>query len=208
MTTTDLRAILVSSEFKSDLEETSSYLASIAQERPIIFCLAKHLRKRGHKFSLEDEKRDLSIGDKCLEFKFNYDCAMVKLKKELSSLHDKIVKGVQSDAEKGGWRVLYRIFKDVYAKRPDLFVWIICSRDLSKVPEDDLQYINWTPEQLKYNRRYSYNNREFLDVADQLLEVLKLFRPFSVTSEAIGTAGDFPSSYHFKIRDFSGAKNL
>ena len=50
----------------------SSYLASIAQERPIVYLLARCLWMRGYKFELEDQRHDLSVNDKRIEFKFKY----------------------------------------------------------------------------------------------------------------------------------------
>jgi hypothetical protein len=206
MTALELRDVFISDGYKQDLQELSSYLASIAQERPIVFLLAKHLRQRKYKFILEDERRDLFIDGQSIEFKFSYDCGMMKLEKELEALHDSIKSGTTFYPAKGGWGVYDGIFTDVYTKKPDFFVWIICSRDLSNVAPHDLEYINWTAEQLKYNQRYPYTNRRFLEIVDAFLQVLQVYRPFAVTSEEIVTAGDFPSTYHLRICAFSKAK--
>src|SRR5262245_16471854 len=43
MTSAELREIVVSSEFKQEVEMLSSYLASIMQERPIIYVIVQRL---------------------------------------------------------------------------------------------------------------------------------------------------------------------
>ena len=127
-----------------ELGELSSYLASIMQERPIVNLLAKCLWKRGYKFELEDKKRDLFVNGKRLEFKFNFDRCEVVLAGEVAKYGDKL-KGmwelVQAGAIQKSWAVLPKIYEDTCVRKPDIFVWIICSRDLSKVADDDLKRI-------------------------------------------------------------------
>ena len=67
---TELRDLFLSPDFKQGLEEMSSYLASIMQERPIVYLLAKCLWQRGYKFELEYKRHDLSVNGKRVEFKF------------------------------------------------------------------------------------------------------------------------------------------
>src|SRR4051812_31731969 len=98
MTGTDLRDLILSPDFKQDLEEMSSYLASIKQERPIVYLLAKSLWKRGHKFDLEDKKTDLSINGKRIEFKFSYDTCQVALTTELVKYGDNL-RGMWEDVQ-------------------------------------------------------------------------------------------------------------
>src|SRR5262249_51450712 len=102
------------------------------------------------------------------------------------------------------WSCMAEIYEDIWIKKPDLFVWIICSRDLSNVKPEALQRICMSREQCKYNDNHPYNSDcEFLTVADSYLERLRAKRPFSVLKEAIKTNGDFPSTYHFIICEFS-----
>ena len=61
MTGTQLRDLFLSPDFKQGLTEMSSYLASIMQERPIVYLLAKCLWQRKYKFELEDKRHDLSL---------------------------------------------------------------------------------------------------------------------------------------------------
>src|SRR5262245_53738333 len=100
MTAAELRDIILSGDFKSGLEEVSSYLASIMQEAPIVHLLAKYLWKQKHLYALERNKRhDLTVwtpglltGEKetTIEFKFNYETCSAKLDKELRSLAEEL----------------------------------------------------------------------------------------------------------------------
>jgi hypothetical protein len=133
MTGMELRALFLSSEFKHGLEEMSSYLASIAQERPIVHLLAKCLWLRKVKFELEHQKQDLTVNGKRIEFKFNYDRCHEALTHELKRLerHGNGLKGmwalVQVKAISKSWGVMAKIYEDVCVRTPptDIFVWII-----------------------------------------------------------------------------------
>ena len=100
MTATQLRAIFLSAEFKTGLEEISSYLASIVQERPIVHLLAKCLWNQKQLYALERNKRhDLTVWtptirsgkrETRIEFKFNYETCSVKLDKELTRVMEQL----------------------------------------------------------------------------------------------------------------------
>jgi hypothetical protein len=202
MTSTELRAIFVSPEFRQELQELSSYLASIMQERPIVYLLAKCLWKRGYKFELENQGRDLFVNEKHIEFKFNYDRCEEVLKGELEK-HGENLKAMWS-GKVGNWAIMPKIFKDVCEKKPDIFVWIICSRDLSKVTDDALKSIRRGREQRKYSAKHPYNSDgEFLTTVDLSLDKLRAIRPFTLLKQDIETMGDFPSTYHFRICAFA-----
>jgi len=207
MTSKELTEILRSDEFRHELEEMSSYLASIMQERPIVNLLTKYLWRRGYNVELEDKKCDLTGNGKKLEFKFNYDkMAEEKLIVELQTWSNltEMCDAVSAKPSIKNWGVMPRIHQDVCVKKPDLFVWIICSRDLSKVPVEHLCRINLSKEQRDYNAEHPYGeDLAFLSVANSLLERLQPVRPFSVVQEAVVTDGDFPSTYHFLICEFS-----
>ena len=199
MTGTELRDLFLSPDFKQGLAEMSSYLASIMQERPIVYLLAKCLWQQGYKFELEDKQHDLSLNGKRIEFKFNYDRCEKALTDELAKYGDDF-----AQAKKGHRAVMCRIYDDVCVKKPDLFVWIICSRDLSKVAPDDLKRICIGRAQRKYNTTRPYvSDGERLTVADSFLAKLHAVRPFMLLKQDIQTNGDFPSTYHFRICDFA-----
>src|SRR5437764_8814747 len=90
MTVTELRDLFLSDDFKEGLREMSSYLASIMQERPIVYLLAKCLWRQGYKFELEDQRHDLSLNGKRIEFKFNYDRCERALTDELAKYGDNL----------------------------------------------------------------------------------------------------------------------
>src|SRR4051812_46626282 len=90
MTGIELRDLFISSDFKQGLEEMSSCLASIMQERPIVYLLAKCLWRQRYKFELEDQRHDLSLNGKRIEFKFNYDRCEKALTDELAKYGDNL----------------------------------------------------------------------------------------------------------------------
>jgi hypothetical protein len=203
MTGTELQDLFLSTDFKQGLQEISSYLASIMQERPIVYLLAKCLWQRGYKFELEDKKHDLSLNGKRIEFKFNLDRCEKILTDELAKYGDNLNgmwQLVQKKAIKGNYGVMPKIYKDVCVKKPHLFVWIICSRDLRGVAPDDLRRL----PAYKYTATHPYvSDGELLTVVDSFLAKLHAIRPFALLKQDIQTNGDFPSTYHFRICDFA-----
>jgi hypothetical protein len=199
--------MVLSSEFKQGLEELSSYLASIMQERPIVYLLAKCLWRQGYKFELEDEQRDLSLNGKRIEFKFNLNRCEKKLATELAKHGDNLngmCQLLQAKIMKKSYGVMPRIVEDALIRKPDIFVWIICSRDLSGVAPDDLKRIAVWREQRKYDATRPYSSDgERLTVVDSLLAKLHAIRSFTLLKQDVQTNGDFPSTYHFRICDFT-----
>lgn len=215
MTAAELRSIILSTDFKPGLEEVSSYLASIMQEGPIVHLFAKYLWKQKRLYALERNKRhDLTVwtsghgtGERetTIEFKFNYETCSIRLGKELRKLADELGGNPPVIAPKlSNWGVMRRIWEDICIKKPDIFVWIICSRDLTQFHSNDLKRIvNWKPLK-KYRERHAYKtDREFLKTIDGFLELLQKFRPFSVSTAEVETNGDFPSTYDFRICEFA-----
>jgi hypothetical protein len=207
MTSTELRTLFLLPEFTQGLEEMSSYLASIMQERPIVYLLAKCLWQRGYKFKLEDKRHDLSLNGKRIEFKFNYDRCEKILTGELAKYGDDLNgmwQLVQERSINKSWGVMAKIYKDACVKKSDIFVWIICSRDLSKVAPADVERICGGRAQLKYSATHPYvSDGDLLTVADSFLTKLQAIRPFTLLKQDIQTNGDFPSTYHFRICDFA-----
>jgi hypothetical protein len=102
------------------------------------------------------------------------------------------------------WTVSPGIYKDVMVKHPDIFVWIICSRDLSKLTNDEISRVCIGVQQRRYNRDRPYeSNQEFLEVAEGFLTKLQELRNFSLEKTTIMTNGDFPSAYHLMSCDFA-----
>jgi hypothetical protein len=214
MTAAELHEIFLSAEFKTGLEQLSSYLASIMQEGPIVHLLAKCLWNQSHLYALERNKRhDLTVWapsstarkiETSIEFKFNYDTCAERLRIELNRLVKALEGGTpERPTKESGYDVMPRIFKDVCAKKPDIFIWIICSRDLSGINADQLERIvNWKPLK-KLRRTHPFKaDREFLTPINALLHFLQRIRPFSIVESEIETNGYFPSVYHFRICEF------
>jgi hypothetical protein len=209
MTAEDLKDVFLSTEFKNDLNELSSYLASIMQERPIVYLLAKHLWKRGIKYELEEKRCDLTVNGKRCEFKCNLIRAMAKLKEELTRWQslDDMCAAVKRRESSRTWTIMPRIYEDVCEKSPDFFVWIIYSRDLANVSETDLARICFGKELQKFNKKHPYETQgKLLDAADTFLQRLCEKRPFVVLKGEIVTNGDFPSTYFFRICDFAQSR--
>jgi hypothetical protein len=206
MTAEELRTILTSDEYKHELESMSSYLASIKQERPIVYALAKLLWNRKLVFQVEAKRRDLMIGDTHVEFKYSFDCGMDGLKDELKKYADKPLDVMWADvcAKKLSktWAKMPQVYEDICIKKPDIFVWFVCARDLSAVSSEAVKRICWSAEQCKWSSRNPYSDRSYLTVVDSFLERLQAVRAFSVIREEIATSGDFPSVYHLRICEF------
>lgn len=205
MTAAELRDVIISPEYKQDLQDMSCFLASVKQERPLVYFLAKQLWKRRCKFRLEAERTDLIINGKRFEFKFTYDCDMGVLSKELENSGGKLLKDVCIDKPTHGWVALPRLYADMVNKRADVVVWVILSRDLSGVDEDALQGICVSEFQKKWNKKHPYSDRVYLKIAERFLEKIRAEKSFSVLKEEIQTTGEFPSVYHFWLCEFANA---
>jgi hypothetical protein len=92
--------------------------------------------------------------------------------------------------------------EDICIKKPDIFVWIIHSRDMRGVDLDALRRVCWSAEQNKWSARYPHSDRRYLTIADTFLELLRGARPFSICKEEVATVGHFPSMYNFWICEF------
>src|SRR5205085_2745580 len=195
ITVEDLKVIFESSEFRVELEDLSSYAANIRQERPIVYLLAKHFWRRGYKLALEKNRCDLVVDDTRIEFKFHFDSDMLSLQKELNRYGSDVERLMQAVSVKelsSTWTVSPGIYRDVIVKRPDIFVWILCAHDLSKLTSDEVSRVCIGALQWRYNRDRPYElNREFLEVANGFLTKLQELRKFSLEKIAIITQGSF-----------------
>jgi hypothetical protein len=207
ITAKELKYRFESPKYKHDLQELSSYAASIKQERPMVLLLAKHFHQQSYKIALEQHHHDLVVDGTTIEFKFHYDFDIPKLQKELNK-HVGDIERVWKAAQEGelskSWSIIPGIYNDICLKRPDIFVWIICARDLSKLTGDDLSSVCLGSRQVNYNEVHPYGpDSALLEVADRFLEKLQGFRKFSLETATIATNGDFPSSYHLRLCDFA-----
>jgi hypothetical protein len=210
ITAKDIKDAFESSEFKSELEDLSSYAANIRQERPVVLLFAKYFWRRGYKLALEKKKCDLVIDETRVEFKFHFDSDSLSLQKELRRYDGNIellMNAVSKKEISPTWTVSPGIYKDVMMKRPDIFVWVLCARDLSKLTNDDIDRICIGAQQQCYNRGRPFeSNQEFLEVADNFLAKLQELRKFSLEKAVINTNGGFPSAYYLRACDFAADK--
>jgi hypothetical protein len=207
MTAMELRDVFLSPAFKEDLGEMSTYLASIMQERPIVCLLAKHLSRRGKKVALEEKRHDLTVDGTTVELKFMFIPGAKYLEDELKKWPnlDEMWAAVQAGQKSRTWGVMPKIYKDICCehKRAHIFVWIICSRDLSQVADVDLKRICVGKAQRKLDAICPYkSHRKCLSSVDEFLKKLSAIRPFSVVEEEIATTGEFPSTYYLRICEF------
>jgi hypothetical protein len=207
ITANDIIVAFESSGFRQDLQDMSSYAANIRQERPLVLLFARYFWKQGHKFALEKKKVDLVIDETRIEFKFHFDYDMLRLKKDLSSNDDDIEKMMQAVADKklsSTWSVGPGVYKDVVIKQPNIFVWILCSRDLRNLTSDDISRVCIGTSQRRYNKNWPYeSNNEFLEIAKGYLTKLQKFRSFSIEQANVKVQGSFPSTYHLMLCDFT-----
>jgi hypothetical protein len=140
---------------------------------------------------------------------------MEGLERELKKYGDEPLKAMWDNAKKMkksiGWSGL-KIYEDICEKKPNIFVWIICSRNLSKVNPDVRKRVCMSKDQWTWNNRgHSYPDSSYLPIADSFLERLKAeikndgysVRSFSILEAELATNGDIPSTYHFRICDFA-----
>lgn len=196
-----------SSEFRVELADLSHYAAGIKQERPIVWLLAKYFWKKGHSVDLERNNCDLVIDDATIEFKFHHDSDLLVMRRELQRFGDDVEAMWAAVKEKGlslTWSVCPTIYKDVIVKRPNIFVWIICSRDLSQVPTSELGQICAGARQVQFNKKISYEqNRSLFAEAERFLKMLCNSRKFVFERTTLTVNSLFPSMYHIIFCDFT-----
>lgn len=211
----ELKAVLDSKEYKKDLEDLSSYAASIKQERPILYILAKHLNERGFNVILEKKiggrPYDLVVNNTKIEAKFYYESDLERrFKKEIDRAGGSIeplIRELQSlkKRKKGtSWNMALAIVKDIIEKAPGIFMLIILSRDLTKIKEPKLlEQICWSQYETKYNKDYGHNNKRYLRLVNEFLDHVKKVKDFKTDYLKIDIDTMFPSSYHIYFCGFN-----
>lgn len=207
MTATQFRDLLASEEFRHELQQISWYLASVKQQRPIVFALAKLLWEQYVPYRLEADYTDLVADGTKVEFKFTYDFDMGRLGDELAKADGRPLYEVCAVKATHGWVALPRLYADMVHKGADVFVWTIQCRDLTGVTDPtDLQAVCLGKDQKKWNKEFPYGDPHCLSVADRFLQQVAAERAFGVEKLAIPTGvhptrRTFPSTYHFWICD-------
>lgn len=206
----DVKSVLLSKEYREDLLELNAFASNIKHERPIMLFLAKHLNARGFHVVLEKQKVDLVVNEAKIEAKFYYESDLIKLERELRkaehNVHSLRNRIDQSQKAGFGWSPALSILKDVFGKLPDIFLLVISSRDLRQVERENpnlLMEICWSAEEIKYNKRYGFNNQQIIDILTGFLRRIRELRTFRSDYVRLDIAEDpFPLTYHFHICDF------
>lgn len=201
MLTEVFETILSSDSFKKELEDLSTYAANLKQEKPIALLLAKYLNSYRYPVVLDNKKGgrfcDLLLGNKAVEVKYNLDLGVVHQIDPDSELFD-----IQAD-KKSKSDTIPGIIKDVLIKRCDGFIWVVHSRDLRKLAEDDMFKAVHADLQKEYNKTAEYTSAKHYDNAVGFIGKLRKERDCLVTEKRIDTKGLFPSTYYFFILDFT-----
>jgi len=206
-TADSIKEIFESREFKSDLEALSTYAANIKQEDPIVLFFAKYLSQKGHKVKVNKRGHDLVVDGISIEFKYHFDCDVPILTRDLNLFNGNVellMNAVADGTYKPSFKVVPEIYTDMIVRGPDMFIWIICSRDIAQVAPGELDRVCMGTTQLQYNIGNPYDpSGPFLEVVDDFLENLQPLRRFWLEKTAIATNGWFPSTYHLRICDFA-----
>jgi len=208
VTVQEIKAIFDSADFRAELEEMSTYAASMKQERPIVLLLSKYLWRKGYKAAPELKKCDLNVDGTLIEFKFHFDADIPNICGEMNRpgvTFETLSELIQDKTLfHPTWTTTPGIFKDIHGKEADIFVWIICSRDLSKLKDEDVRRVCWSPAQNKFNKYvFPYSrNAEVFSQAEEFIRGLAGPRNCSVETLTVTTKGTFPSTYHFVLCDF------
>lgn len=207
----ELFDILDSAIFKDELQELSMYAASMKQERPIALLLSKLLWQRGYKAAPELRKCDLDVEGRKIELKFHYDADIPGICAELGR-HGITSYTLEAAIKEGKllhptWSATPGLYKDIYSKLADIFIWVICSRDLSSLSHEASKRVCCSSPQINFHRNavpYSRRNEVFHQAEVFIKQLANNRRACSVQSRTIETFKTFPSSYHFVLSDFTG----
>jgi hypothetical protein len=211
VTVQQIKNILDSPDFQLDLAEMSNYAASMKQERPIVLLVSKYLWRKGYKAAPELKKCDLNVEGTRVEFKFHFDSDVASTCGEMNQRGitlETLAQAIRQRTLHPTWTTTPGLYKDIHEKAADIFVWIICSRDLSGLNDENLRRVCWSPYQSKFNLSFPYSrNREVFTQAEEFLRRLACPRPFSIETSTVMTEGAFPSTYHFVLCDLKTTRD-
>jgi len=208
-----LQEIIKSEDFIDELKKVSLWASNIKQEAPIIHILAKLINKQGYLVALEWDKKnkhDMMINHNAIiEAKFYYEediqgqlrLLFNKSGKNVNQLLDWLSQKIETKTSLY-YDVGFHILKDIFYKRPNIFILIILSRNLLEVRNEDLEIINWSNECIKYNKKFGYNNQNTFLIMQDFFEGIKKKKTFETCCIDIDTIAKFPSTYHIHLFEF------
>ena len=146
---TKLKEIFQSNDFFKDLKELSSWASNIKQEAPILHILAKLLNRNGFTVALElknksdhgtKTKSDMSINGVIIEAKFCYEEDIYqKIRLLINKANNDIdlilnwLKAKIENQKSFHFQLTWGILKDIFYKKPEIFILIFLSRNLMEV---------------------------------------------------------------------------
>lgn len=205
-----LRSVIMSPDFKRELELMTEYGANIKLERPIVYCLAKFLHEKKHQVVLEcpyDEsyrrrKCDLVLCGRTIECKFHYDFDLNKVQRSLEK-YDKKPDEIMKHKS-----VATEVLQDVLGKGnniqsiPDIFIWVIMERNLTE-KDRDLKNIAFLDDQVRFKEKGYYTGSR-KTIVDDLEDLIQRRRPFiSHNVESIGTTKYYSATFNFYLYEFN-----
>lgn len=200
-------------EFKESLRELSGYAANIKQERPIQYLLAMYLNRMGILPILEYQNYDIFIPEKQIkiEIKFFYEFDVknkVKKFKDLVKDTNLLFQEIKTVKNSNNSDILNGILKDIFGRKPDMFILIIQSRNLKEFTDHRWKekISCWkSVDSCAINKKAfkEYNEPKFFDNLEEFLVILNQFRPFSINKCEIEVKNIFLSTYHFFILEFN-----
>lgn len=212
--------VFESVEFQEELQELSSYGSNIKQERPIMYLLAKFLRRKDLIVILEKNKtdiviqgviRELKLGKKkvsptfpvSIEAKFFFEFDLKKDAKKFKWNKDEIEAFITNNQKSSGWSPVELILEDIFVKKPDIFILIIQSRDLTSVrTTSQLDRIVCSDQTLNYNKKFGINNKSNFQILQDFLHANMTLKPFKLNELKLKIVQIFPSTYHIYLLNF------
>lgn len=198
-----LGTVFDNTAFKKELAELSHYCSSIKQERQIMALIAKFLSQR-YVINLEYKKKDMLIDSSHIEVKYNFDCDVMSL---IDSVKGKSPTNINSEIKTTkniGWKPYLCIARDILHKKPDCFLWIVVSRNLSDdmtTKDHSKKLYCWAEQNLKYYNKFKMDYKQTCQKAhDAAINYLKILTngKGKPSSHTISTEYDsFASIYNF-----------
>jgi hypothetical protein len=144
------------------------------------------------------DKCDLFFNGKNVEFKFYFDFDIKLFEKE-----NQPVKKLYAEIKQNGfnnWHVKPPIISDILIKNPDIFVWIISSRDISNLNDNDLENICYGNDQKKFFK--NKNGFDMYKTIEDFLKELEKERSFKEKKATISLNGYLKTKYDFYFLNF------
>lgn len=198
--------VIKSTEFNAEICELSVYAANVKQERQIVSLLAKFLTREGYKTILEQvnpnaeskkTKYDLCLDGINIECKYHFDFDIQIMKTENRTI-EQYRKELETKEKNLSWGIKPVIIKDIFYNKPDVFIWIVVTRDLSNISDGEIAAYCYGKEQRRYNKA----PKEIEPVINKFLEEIYSEKTYTTETHTIQTKDKVNSKYDFYICNF------